>query len=305
MMMRRSWFAVAFLFVTLLAANAMPNPVRAQVVNPADTHGEEGTATTREPDQRHTYQLPAIDVHGRRPSHFREEDRIGANAQPRWTAVRRFTETRVYVLTEGQIEFEYWLVPSFNRDNSTEVKKQYEVEMGLPCRFQLDLYVVSHQDGNEGLLAFDEEKFELRWALAKWGRIPCNPTLYAEWAAVSSAPDHFEGKLLLGEEIAPGWHWGANLVFEHEMGGEQENSKEITSGLAYSLVDEKLSLGVEEKFARVDTIRNRGKGSRELLLGPSLQVRPLPQMHVDLTGLIGVRQDAPKAEPMLVVGWEF
>ena len=64
-----------------------------------------------------------------------------------------------------------------------------------------------------------EGKAELRWALANWGKIPGNPTIYLEWKNEDAAPDHFEGKLLLGGAIASGWHWGSNFVWEHELGG--------------------------------------------------------------------------------------
>ena len=276
----------------------------AQVVNPADKQKKpEQDEEPKAGGHLRSWELPPVEVTGKRP--LREEDRIGSYAQPRWTARRRFPETRVYVVPEGQFEFEYWLVPEIADDNATKIKKQYEVEMGLPYHFQLDLYIVSHQDGKEGPFKFDGETFDVRWAFADWGKIPANPTLYLEWAAVDSAPDHIEAKLLLGDEIAPRWHWGVNFVFEHETAGEQENSNELTTGLSYTVLDERLSLGVETKLALVDTKANRGDFSTELLIGPSIQYRPLPQMHIDLAPLFGVTKDSPKAKPLLVLGWEF
>jgi hypothetical protein len=243
--MKRRFSAAALVGFLLGVALWMPaSPLRAQVVNPADKQQEkpvpaQSGASGQDATRAHlrSWELPPIMVIGERPSKLREEDLVGAYQQPRWTARRRFGETRVYVISPGQFEFEYWLIPEFGRDNQTAVKKQYEVEMGLPQRIQLDLYVVSHQDGNMGGLKFDEEKFEVRWALADWGHIPLNPTLYLEWASEDSAADHVEGKLLLGGEIVPRLHWGANLVFEHEMGGPQENSKELTAGASYTVLD--------------------------------------------------------------------
>jgi hypothetical protein len=35
----------------------------------------------------------------------------------------------------------------------------------------------------------------------------------------NQGPDVYELKLLLGEELAPRWHWGFNGVYEQEVGG--------------------------------------------------------------------------------------
>ena len=280
----------------------------AQVVNPADKQKKSNERSEQEEkpqEEQHlrTWELPPVTVYGKKE--LREEDRIGSYAQPRWSARRRFSETRIYVRPEGEFEFEYWLVPEFPKEGDREIMKQYELEMGLPYRFQLDLYIVSNQEGNEGPLNFDQEKFEVRWALADWGKIPTNPTLYLEWEAVDSSPDHIEAKLLFGGEIISRWHWGANLVFEHETGGEQENSNELTTGLSYTILDERLSLGAETKLALVDTKADRGNFSKEFLIGPSLQYRPLPQAHIDLSTLLGTTSDSPKDKTLMVLGWEF
>jgi hypothetical protein len=237
---------------------------------------------------------------------LREEDLIGDYRQPRWTARRRFGETRVYVIPKGDFEFEYWLVPKVPRHGEDrEIQSQYEVEMGLPHRFQLDLYLVTSKTGASGPLEADEAKFEVRWAMADWGRLWGNPTFYAEWVEVSEAPDHAELKLLLGDQLRPGIHWAANLVFEHEMGGEQTNAYELTLGASYTVKDEVFSIGAESKLAWEDDRTHRGDYARETLLGPSLQYRPLPQMHIDLATLAGLGHDSPRAKGILILGWEF
>jgi len=297
------FYLILIFFVSLASSNAW-----CQVANPADKQKEqEGETVKKEGKSKEehlrSWELPPIFIYGK--SELREEERVGSYKQPRWTARRRFSETRVYVIPEGQIEFEYWLVPEISRENSTEIKKQYEIEMGLPHRFQIDLYVVSYQQGNKGPITFDEEKFELRWALADWGKIPGNPTIYLEWVAINNAPDHAEAKLLFGGQIASRLHWGVNYVFEHETAGEQENSNELTTGLSYTVLDEKFSIGAESKLALVDVKAHRGNFSKEFLLGPSAQFRPQPQTHIDLAGLVGITQDSPKAKLEMILGWEF
>ncbi|MCA8964659.1 MAG: hypothetical protein H6838_07685 [Planctomycetes bacterium] len=271
-------------------------PLAAQIVNPADKQ--------RAPESNP--QNPPVVVEGTRVSNLREEDRIGSYQQPEWTSHRRFAETRVYVRPEGTAEFEYWLIPETSKDGgSTETKTQYEFEFGLPNRFQIDLYLVAHQDGNEGAMAIDEQKFEIRHALADWDEIWGNPTIYLEWAAINNAPDHVEGKLLFGGEAGESWHWGANLVFEHETGGLQENGYEITGGLSKTLVDQRFSVGAEVKAAWIDDKTDRGDFATEVLIGPSFQFRPVPNAHIDVAPLFGVTDDSPEAKLTLLFGWEF
>lgn len=54
-----------------------------------------------------------------------------------------------------------------------------------------------------------------RWQTGK--KILLNPTLDAEYKIANHGPNVFEGKLLLGEQLAPRLHWGANLVYEREL----------------------------------------------------------------------------------------
>lgn len=215
-------------------------PARGQEANPADQPKEEDSKTKegekQPPGHLHSWQLPReyVQVTAERLPELREEDLVGKYHQPRWTARRLFGETRIYVIPEGDIEFEYWLIPERSRETGqTDIETRYEVEMGLPKRFQIDIYAITHQLGNQGPLVFDESKFEVRWALANWGRIAANPTLCLEWVAISDEPDHVEAKVLLGDQIVSRLHWGANLVYEHEMGGAQANAYEVTAGTSF------------------------------------------------------------------------
>ncbi|MBL8750392.1 MAG: hypothetical protein JNK78_14615 [Planctomycetes bacterium] len=272
-------------------------PAMAQnMVNPADK--------MQDPNKK-PQEAPVV-VETQRVSDLREEDRIGSYRQPEWTSHRRFAETRIYVRPEGTAEFELWIVPETpNGGGPTETKTQYEFEFGLPYRFQLDFYLVSHQDGNEGTMSFDEQKFEVRHALADWDEIWGNPTLYFEWAAINEAPDHVETKLLLGGEVASSWHWGTNFVWEQETGGARESGYEITAGLSKTLVDQRFSVGAEVKAAWIDEAGSRGHYDNEVLLGPSFQFRPTPNSHFDLAPLFGCTDDSPDTKVTILFGWEF
>lgn len=95
---------------------------------------------------------------------LREEGRIGSYAQPLWTATRRFPSNRVYVIPEGKIDFEYWLRTTIDKDK-TKYRSLWEVEFGLPCRFQLDLYLRTDESTDSDVVEVSEQ-IELRYALA-------------------------------------------------------------------------------------------------------------------------------------------
>ena len=278
----------------------------AQIVNPADAQPP-GTPASPPAERPHTFDMPPVTVYGK--ASLSDDDRIGTYAQPRWKAQRLFGETRIYVIPEGTVEFEYWLLPELHRNHEpSDFTHQFEVEFGMPYHFQLDLYAVANQTGPKGQLLFNEQKVELRWAFADWGKIPGNPTLYLEWNPRDQLPPHVEGKLLLGGQIASGWHWGSNFVFEHEAGGLQENSKEWTLGVSRVIREAKFSFGAESKLAFLsgkDPLGHRGPNDKEWGIGPSLQLRPLPAMHLDVANLFGATHDAPRAQLFVVLGWEF
>ncbi len=255
----------------------------------------------------HSWDMPGVVVISKstKPS-LKEDELIGPAAQPRWTAVRRFPSTRVYVQAPGVIQFEYWMRPTIDHDGKfVKIRNQYEYEMGLPSRVQLDLYLTTLKTGNNGPVLFEEVSWELRYALADWGVLPGNPTLYFEGITASGDSDAFESKILLGDEISPRWHWGFNGVFERKIGGDLGQEYKLTGGVSYTVVDTKFSVGAETTAAFEDTRFNRGAFEKTYLAGPSLQWRPAPEFHIDVAGLMGLTKDSPMTEPLIVTGWEF
>jgi hypothetical protein len=278
----------------------------AQIANPADAMRDQAPATQPPPMETRyrTWEYPVIQVTAPRP--LREEDLIGSYAQPLWTATRRFPTTRVYVVPEGKMEVEYWLRTTFNKDGTTSYRSLYEAEFGLPHRFQLDIYHRTDQSGSDGEI-FTSQQLELRYAFADWGKLPGNPAVYLEWIRHDKRdqPDQIEPKLLFGGELARRWHWGVNLVAECQTGGDLEREYQICSGLSYALRDYKLALGAECKAAFTDTREDRGTFENSILLGPSLQYRPFPQMTMNFAPLIGVTDESPDAQVFFNTGWEF
>ncbi len=296
--------AMVFLGITAMAVLSA-GPAPGQVMNPADAQAKPaGPATAGQ--RLKSWEMPEVVVEGRRVPALREEQLIGPYAQPRWTATRRFTTTRVYVVPEGKMETEYWLRTTFNKDGTTSYRSLYEIEFGLPHRFQFDVYMRTDQSGDTGEI-YTSEQLELRYALADWGRIWGNPTLYLEWIRHDKrmGPDQIEPKLLLGGEVCPRWHWGVNFVGEFQTGGDLEREYSVRSGLSYAAKDSELSVGGECQASFTNTKEDRNDFEKTVLLGPSVQWRPFPQMTVNSAPLFGLTEDSPKAQVWFNCGWEF
>ena len=284
--------------------------LRAEVVNPADAARPAGqTATNRSPETQERYrswEYPAIEVTATRLAALREEDLIGSYAQPRWTATRRFPTTRVYIVPEGKLEAEYWLRTTIDKDGHASYRSLYEAEFGLPHRFQFDVYFRTDQSGESGEI-YNSEQLELRYALADWGKLPGNPTLYFEWIRHDQRdePDQIEPKLLFGGDFCPRWHWGLNFVGEFQTGGDLEREYSVRSGVSYSVLDSKLAVGAECQASFTDTRADRGNFEDSVVVGPSFQYHPFPQMTINAAPLIGVTSDSPAAQIWFNAGWEF
>ena len=250
-----------------------------------------------------TWELPTLEVVG---SGLKEEERVGSYRQPRWSVERLFPTTRIYVLPEGAVHGEYWSRIGDPEHGDTRYRDYYEIEIGLPNRFQLDFYLVADHTGEWEPGSINQQMIEGRYAFADWDEIWGNPTVYAEFIHRDDDPDSFEGKLLLGGEAAPGWHWGTNLSAEHELSGEKERELQLTGGVSRVIVDNTFSLGVEGKAQQTDEKDARSENEHAFGIGPSMRWLPTERMHVDFTPLFGVGGgDSLRLETFLIVGWEF
>ena len=179
-----------------------------------------------------------------------------------------------------------------------------ELEIGLPYRFQLDIYYNWAHDG--GGTRFDETALELRWAFADWGKIWGNPTLYEEYAFTNHkyGGDTLESKLLLGDDINKQLQWGLNIVYEAELSREKSHEVRISGGLSY-VVSELFSFGVEAQWGRETVDGARGNPEYAFEVGPSIQFRLSKRTHLDLVALFGCTHAGPKTETFVIFGYDF
>ena len=233
----------------------------------------------------------------------------GNPRQPEWTARPPFSESEVYVLPRGRTAFEIDLRPTRPATGATVTDTAYRAEFGLPGRIQLGLHATGRTRGHEGAVGnIDAQAIEVRWALANWGRIWGNPAIQVAWTEASRGPDVGEVRLALGGDLARGWHWGSNVAWTQEASASRSIDRAWTSGISYE-GSRFASVGVESRVALVDRLAvdsvSRTPLGREVLAGPSLQVRPTKQLWVDVAALFGTTATSSRSRTALVAGWQF
>lgn len=239
----------------------------------------------------------------------RVEQAPGDGPQPLWTGRPLFGETDVFVLPKGATAVVFELRPTTPSSGSTLTETAYRAEFGLPARVHLGLHASGRTASGDDVIGnIDAQALEVRWALADWGRLWGNPTLQAEWREASRGADVGSVRLLLGGGIASRWRWGTNLAWTHEASGAREITRAWTAGVGYES-GRFASLGVETRLAVTDRVaadgRMRTAMARELLAGPSLQIRPVRRLFVTLAPLFGATTSSPRSRMTLLAGWQF
>lgn len=222
--------------------------------------------------------LPPVVVEGKAPGPF---ETVGEYNQPVWTTTRMFPSTRAYVMTPpGNVKYEKWFDFRDRRDGPTQVRMRDEIAIGLGNRLELDLYAHTVYDGPSDAREFNWRGFswEIRYALADWGKIPGNPTLYFEHKMINGR-EGIEPKLLLSDRIGEtDYIWAANLIYEANLAStkaEQEREYAFTGSLG-KIVSNDLMVGATAHYRNYDYDNH----VRELYLGPAVNYRINPLARI-------------------------
>ena len=230
-----------------------------------------------------------------------ESDLVGPANQPEWTTRRAFAETDIYVISEGEVEFNQFYVLSHPKHGKPEHEFESEFELGLPWRTQFD--VEPNYSVEEGKLQYNSTRLELPHALADWGKIPLNPAIDGGWRFRDKETDSFLVRLLLAEQLGERWHFGANLGYEQQVGAEREREYELNAALSFVALDRKLTLGAELLVEHQTAIDERS--STVVMLGPTLLYKPTRNTHLGFVPLFGITSDSPVTELFFIFGIEF
>ena len=237
-----------------------------------------------------------------------EADRVGPANQPEWTARRAFSETDIYVVPAGEIEYNQFYISSHPRRGKPENLFESEFEFGLPWRTQFDVEL--NYSANSGRGHYDSTLLELPHAIADWGKIPFNPTIDGGWRFRTGEADSYFARLLLAEEFGKRVHFGMNLSFERQIRDELETDYELTAALSYVAIDRKLTVGMEllveyETSREFEEDEVEHEYSTSVSLGPLVLYKPTRNTHLALESQFGITHDAPTAAVFLIFGLDL
>ncbi len=253
----------------------------------------------------------------------------GASAYgaPSAFSVTRFSpEVTAYVLPPWYFDFSTIYEADLFPDDPVDNLFTQEVEMGLPHRFGVASEFKFEQfDGGGGLSTISVEG---RYALADWGKIPLNPTIFAEYkfgvgtirheegpppppgeeeeeSGPPKVPDAYEVRLLLADEFFKQFEWAMNWFFEKENTGDRGREWGFAQSILtpVGLDRERLKIGVEMEYKNFTVKDTRGSPTNSFVVGPTIALRTSRNTHFDVSALIGCTQESPDAQVFAVFSW--
>jgi hypothetical protein len=280
-------------------------------------------------------QLAAVNVEGRPPG----EEIIGPYNQPRWSARGRFSaDTDVYVLPPFSFYLDLDYHGTFPRQGKPDHLFTQEFELGLPYRVQVAFEL--NQERQDARTQVPFTTIEARWAPANWGKIPLNPTLFAEYnfgigrqypvqpgqnkeqdpvdesdpngvaesvreQTTKSIPDAYELRLLLGQEIGKYIAFAGNFFLDQDLAGDREREIGFSTAISCPIRGEALKIGLETSYRNVSQPGQRGDAKNIFELGPSFTVKPSPHTRIDVAPLLGTTRDSPHLDLFLIFSVDF
>jgi hypothetical protein len=231
------------------------------------------------------------------------QTRVGEYNQPLWSTMRMFAATRVYVMNPpGSAMYEKWFDIRDRRDGPAQIRMRDEFTFGLGKRLQLDLYSHTVYDGKQGEQDFDWRgfSFEFRYALADWGKLPGNPTLYYEMKMLDGGWG-IEPKLLLGGQLGSNSIWGVNAIYEGNLSPTREGQEREYAGTAsYGyIVNNDLTVGASTMY------RNNDGNSTEYYIGPLLQYRFNGRSYLTIEAMPGLTQESKASRTTIIFAYRF
>ena len=231
------------------------------------------------------------------------QTRVGEYNQPLWSTIRMFPSTRVYVMNPpGTGMYEKWFDIRDRRNGPVQVRMRDEFTFGLGKRLQVDLYSHTVYDGEAGNKTFAWRGFswEVRYALADWGKIWGNPTLYFEHKLLNGNMG-IEPKLLLGDNLSTNGIWGLNLIYEANLAPTREGQEREYAGTAsYGyILNNDITVGASTMY------RNNDGNSTELYIGPLLQYRFNGRTSLSVEVMPGLTQESKSSRSTVILAWRF
>jgi hypothetical protein len=258
------------------------------------------------------------------------DDVNGAYGAPGAFSRSRFSPTTTaYVLPPWHFYFGEIYEGDIARHGFPDHLFNQEIEMGLPYRFGIATEGQFERfDGGGGMQTIS---IEGRYAFADWGKIPLNPTIFAEYkfgvgtirheevmppasaamaeeeAGAPHVPSAYELRLMLADEFFGRVEWAFNAFFEKENTGDR--GREF--GFAQSaltpilLPREQLKVGAEMQYQNITIKDTRGDPTHSFIIGPTVAYRTSKNTRLDVSSLFGCTEDSPAVKIFVVFSWQL
>ena len=205
-----------------------------------------------------------------------------------------------------------------------------EIEVGLPYRINIATEAdIEHYGDETQVRSFS---IEARYAFADWGKIPLNPTIFAEYKfgggrilhdegpptpahkfgpggfdTSMDMPDAYELRLLLSEDFFDRVEWAVNAFFEQETSGDRGREWGIAQSVVTPLwlAHEEFKAGTEFLFRSFTDKGIRGKPYNSFVIGPTVAWRPSRDTRLDISPLFGVNHKSPVMQLFVVFSYYF
>jgi hypothetical protein len=232
-------------------------------------------------------------------------------APPDLSRGRISTLTKSYVLPPFSFELETIYEGDVFRNGPPHHFFTQEVEMGLPCRFD-----VAVQNEVERFAGDADDRFSLagRYAVADWNKIPLNPTVFAEYkfgigetSRHRAAPDAVEFGAILSRDFRHMVEWAMNGSVEQEVSGSKSTAWNFAQSIEVPVLfpEERLEVGLEMQYRQVQDAIARANQPHGFVLGPTLAWRPTRCARFDFSPLFGCTGDSPRVQIFAVFSCSF
>ena len=304
--------ASAFLGNSALAQDAVAPPRQATNATAAASVDTTADTTTQRTETTTTLNSaePTLVITG--------DELPGAYGAPGAFSRSRYSPlTAAYVLPPGSVYAALIYEGDIFRNGKPDHVLSQEVEVGLPYRF--GIAVENRIERFIGETENSSFSVEARYGLADWGKIPLNPTIFAEYkfgtgkilheegpppppgeeeagAGSPDRPDAYEFRLLLSQDFGEHVEWAFNAFFERENVGDREREWGFAQSIQVPLLleRERLKVGVEMRYQNFTVKDTRGSPIHRFGIGPSISFKPSAHSRFDLTPLFGATNDTPR-----------
>jgi hypothetical protein len=114
-------------------------------------------------------------------------------------------------------------------------------------------------------------------------------------------PDAIEGRILLAQDFGEKVEWALNGFFEQEIGGDRGREWGFAQSVEVPITrNEWLKAGVEMQYTNFSDKDTRDNPEHRFVIGPTIGWKPARWCRVDVSELLGLTDESPRAQTFVV-----